>query len=136
VEVGARRIKERSFSMCLTNERETCMISCQHKSQKTPHLSRLKNQNKQRVARNPSCVGRGKWTIEQLKNAMDIMERGITFLRGVNNFFNIPPTSLFDHLNGKSKSKKVGLLSVLIEEEEVVVHWILEMEAYGLSIRP
>jgi hypothetical protein len=48
---------------------------------------------------------------------MDTMERGITFLKGVNNFLNIPPTSLFDHLNGQTKSRKVGLLGVLIEEE-------------------
>jgi hypothetical protein len=48
---------------------------------------------------------------------MNIMERGITFLRGVNKFLNIPPTSLFDHLNGKTKSKKVTLLGVLIEEK-------------------
>jgi hypothetical protein len=115
---------------------ENSWINCQYTSQKTPHFIRQKKTKQTRVARNPSCVGRGKWTIEKLEDAMNIMERGITFLRGVNNFLNIPPTSLFDHLNGKTKSKKVGLLGVLIEKNYVVFYWILEMEAYELSIKP
>jgi hypothetical protein len=56
------------------------------------------------LATNP----RGKWTSESLEVAMDVVERGIIFLRGVNKFWGTPKASLFDHLYGKTESKKIG----------------------------
>ncbi len=51
---------------------------------------------------------RGKWISESLKIAMDVVEKGIIFLWGVNKFWGIPIISLYDHLYGKTKSKKIG----------------------------
>ncbi len=57
---------------------------------------------------------------------MNIVERGITLLKGANKFFNILLSSLSAHLIGKVRSKKVGLHGVFTKEEEgVVIDWIL-----------
>jgi hypothetical protein len=56
-------------------------------------------------------------------------------LKKANWSWNIPLTSLFDHLNGKIRSQKMGPTNVLIEEEDViVVAWIIIMQKCGLSI--
>jgi hypothetical protein len=39
---------------------------------------------------------------------------------GVNRFLNIPLASLFNHLDGKTKSRKVGLHGVLTKEREAI----------------
>jgi hypothetical protein len=42
---------------------------------------------------------------------------------------------LFNHLYGKRRSKKIGPTSVLIvEEDQMVVSWVLAMQDVGLSI--
>jgi hypothetical protein len=51
---------------------------------------------------------------------MDIMEKGITSLGGVNRFFKIPLASLFNHLDGKTKSRKVGLYGVFTKEKKAI----------------
>jgi hypothetical protein len=69
---------------------------------------------------------RSKWTTKQLEDDMNIVERGITLLKGTNKFFNILLSSLSAHLIGKVRSKKVGLHGVFTKEEEgVVIDWIL-----------
>jgi hypothetical protein len=69
---------------------------------------------------------RSKWTTKQLEDDMNIVERGITLLKGANKFFNILLSSLSAHLIGKVRSKKVGLHGVFTKEEEgVVIDWIL-----------
>ncbi len=71
---------------------------------------------------------KGKWSSESLEATMDEVERCFFFLRGVNKFWGIPITSLFDHLYGKTKNKKIGPPSVLIEEEdETIITWVLSM---------
>jgi hypothetical protein len=59
---------------------------------------------------------RGKWSSESLEATMDVVEKGITYLRGANKFWGIPITSLFDHLYGKTKSRKIGPPGVLTKE--------------------
>jgi hypothetical protein len=50
-------------------------------------------------------------------------------------FINIPWSSFFDHLNGKTESKKMGLGGVLITKEDVeMIKWTLAMQECGLSI--
>jgi hypothetical protein len=46
---------------------------------------------------------------------MDAMERGDTSLRKVAKYWNIPLTSLLDHLNGRTRSRKVGPQGMLVE---------------------
>jgi len=66
---------------------------------------------------------------------MDEIENGTTSLRKASKHWNIPLTSLFDHLYGKTRSKKPGLANMLtIEENQVVVAWVLSMQEVGLSI--
>jgi hypothetical protein len=45
---------------------------------------------------------------------MDAIENGTTSLRKASRHWNIPFTSLFNHLYGKTRSKKPRLTSVLI----------------------
>lgn len=60
------------------------------------------------------------------------MKRGHTSLRiQASKFWNIPLTSLLDHLNGR----KLGPEGVLNgEEDKVLVAWILVIQKCGLSI--
>jgi hypothetical protein len=59
---------------------------------------------------------------------MDVVERSIIFSWEANKFWGIPITSLFDHLYGKTRSRKIGPLGVLIEEEDkAIVAWVLNM---------
>jgi len=48
---------------------------------------------------------------------MDAIENGTTSLKKANRHWNIPFTSLFDHLYGKTKSRKHGLVYLLIIEK-------------------
>jgi hypothetical protein len=66
---------------------------------------------------------------------MDTTEHDIVFLRGANKFWGIPIISLSEHLNGNTRSRKIGPSNVLIEEEdEAIVAWVLSMQECGLSI--
>jgi hypothetical protein len=58
-------------------------------------------------------ITRSKWTSEKLEKAMDAMENGTTFLRRVSKQWNIPLTSLFDHLYAKTRTRKLGPISIL-----------------------
>ena len=66
---------------------------------------------------------------------MDAIENGTTSLRKASRHWNKPFTSLFDHLYGKTKSRTLGPIGLLIvEENQVVVAWVLFMQEIGLSI--
>jgi hypothetical protein len=64
----------------------------------------------------PTTNPRNKWLSESLEVTMDVVERGITSLRGTNKFWGKPVTSLSNHLYGKTRSKKIGPPSVLTKE--------------------
>ncbi len=73
-------------------------------------------------------ITKGKWTNEALEEAMDAIENGTTFLKKASRHWNIPPTSLFNHLYGKTRFKKPRPIGVLtIKENQVVVAWVLLM---------
>jgi hypothetical protein len=66
---------------------------------------------------------------------MDVVEKGHTSSRKVNMYWNIPFTSLLNHLNGRTKSRKVGLQGVLIEiEDGIIVSWVLNMQKTSLFV--
>jgi hypothetical protein len=66
---------------------------------------------------------------------MDAIENGTTSFKKARRHWNIPFTSLFDHLCGKTKSRKLGPIGLLIvEKNHVVVAWVLFMQEIGLSI--
>jgi hypothetical protein len=60
--------------------------------------------------------------------AMDVVERGDTSLNKTTKYWNILVTSLSDHLNGRTRCRKVGPQGMLIEhEDEAMVIWVLSM---------
>jgi hypothetical protein len=66
---------------------------------------------------------------------MDAIKNGTTSLRKASRHWNIPLTSLSDHLYGKTRLRKPGPTNMLtIEEDQVVVAWILSMQKVGLLI--
>ncbi len=59
---------------------------------------------------------------------MDAIKNGTTSLRKASRHWNILLTSLFDHLYGKTRSRKLGLIGVLtIEEDHAMVAWVFFM---------
>jgi hypothetical protein len=46
---------------------------------------------------------------------MDVVEKGHTSLRKVVKYWNIPLSSFLNHMNGRTRSRKVGPQGVLIE---------------------
>jgi len=66
----------------------------------------------------PSKTERSIWTDETLKATMEVIERGTYSLRRPSKSWNIPMNSLANHLNGKTKSRKMGPRGVLTKEEE------------------
>jgi hypothetical protein len=83
----------------------------------------------------PSTTKRGMWKNEALKVVMDVVKRGAHSLRRASKLWNIPMNSFFYYMNGKNRSKKMGLRGVLIEKEgALVIAWTLTMQECGLSI--
>jgi hypothetical protein len=58
---------------------------------------------------------------ERLKEAMNTMEKGEISMRMVIKHLNIPLSSSLDHLNGKTKCKKVSPPNVVMKEDVIVV---------------
>jgi hypothetical protein len=67
---------------------------------------------------------------------MDVVDKGThSFKEGKHGPWNIPMSSLSDHLNGKTRSKKMGPFGVLIKEKDpTMIAWTLTMQECGLSI--
>jgi hypothetical protein len=82
----------------------------------------------------PSITRKGMRTDEALELTMDVVENGTYSLQRANMAWNIPMSSIFDHLNGKTRSKKMGPKGVLTEKEDVaMIAWTLIMGECGLS---
>jgi hypothetical protein len=64
-----------------------------------------------------ALITRGKWTNEILEEAMDAIENGTTLLKKASMHRNMPLSSLFKHLNGKTRFKKPGPIGVLTIKE-------------------
>jgi len=65
----------------------------------------------------PSTTKRGMWMDDTLKTTMDVVERGTHSLRRPNKSWNITMSSIFDHVNGIIKSRKMGPRRVLAKEK-------------------
>lgn len=70
----------------------------------------------------PLTTRRGMWTNETLEAIMDAIERGTYSLRKGNSSWNILMSSLFYHLNGKTKSMKMGLGVLIKKEDATILH--------------
>jgi hypothetical protein len=66
---------------------------------------------------------------------MDVVEREHTSLQNTDMYWNIPFTSLLDHLNGRTISRRMGPQGVQIEHKDAtIVIWVLNMQSVGLFI--
>jgi hypothetical protein len=79
-----------------------------------------------------SKTSRSMWANETLEVVMDVIERGTHSLRKANKLWNISMNSLANHLNGKTKSMKMGPRGVLTNA--IMITWTLTMQECGLSI--
>jgi hypothetical protein len=78
---------------------------------------------------------RDMWTYEPSELAMDVVENGTYSLRKASRAWNIPMSFVFDHLNEKPISRKMGPVCVFIEEDDTsMITWTLAMGECGLSI--
>ncbi len=78
---------------------------------------------------------RDMWTYEPSELAMDVVENGTYSLRKASRAWNIPMSFVFDHLNEKPISRKMGPMCVFIEEDDTsMITWTLAMGECGLSI--
>jgi hypothetical protein len=75
------------------------------------------------------------WTNDALETTMDVVETRTHSLKKANIAWNIPLNSFFDHVNGQTRFRKMGLGGVFTIEEDVeVIEWTLTMQECRLSI--
>jgi hypothetical protein len=66
---------------------------------------------------------------------MHTIEKRFMSLRKVNRYWNMPLTSLSDHLTSKITSRKRGPPRVFsVDEEAIAVEWVFGMHECSLSI--
>jgi hypothetical protein len=83
----------------------------------------------------PSKTKRGMWTNKALETVMDVVDKRTHSLKKDIISWNILVISIANHLNGKTKSRKMGPKGVLTEKEDaIVIKWTLNMQECGLSI--
>ncbi len=81
-----------------------------HVGNKENYRLALEPQSKRSTQMNQmlSTTRRGMWTYEALELAMDVVENGTYSLQKASRAWNIPTSSISDHLNGKPISRKMG----------------------------
>ncbi|CAK9198581.1 unnamed protein product [Sphagnum troendelagicum] len=78
---------------------------------------------------------RGQWTNDALAEAIAAVKQGVMNMRQSARFYNIPPSSLSDHLKGKITKRKYGPQGVLSDsEEKLVVEWLLQKQEEGEAV--
>ncbi len=94
-----------------------------------PHVHELKTKRKPpQINWIPIASRKGMWMDEALKTLVDVVERGICSLRKASRSWNIPLSSFFNHLNGKTRSRMMGPIGVFTREKDVVIKWTLNMQ--------
>jgi hypothetical protein len=61
-------------------------------------------------------------TSEAFEEAMEAIEQGTYSLWGVSRIFRIPLSFLSNHLNGCTRSRKMGSLGMLTKKENAVIY--------------
>jgi hypothetical protein len=93
-------------------------------------LLQFKSQPRQKLTRFiRKLIGpRSNWRTEDVKEAMDTIERGFMLLKKASQYWNILLTSLSNHLTNKTMPTKCGPLGILsIDEEATIVRWVFGM---------
>jgi hypothetical protein len=65
---------------------------------------------------------------------MDVIKGGNTTLKKASRLWSIPLNSLSNHINGKTRTMKVGVGISTIKEDATIITWILAMKKTSLSI--
>jgi hypothetical protein len=90
---------------------------------------------KLRVSKRRKMTGSGQRTSDSLEEAIGVVRSGGMSLDQAAEFYNIPASSLLDHMTGRITKRKYGPQEVLSEEEEAsVVEWVLKMREDGQSV--
>jgi hypothetical protein len=72
------------------------------------------------------------WTNQQLKDTINVVERGHTYFKKSSKYYNIMLTSFSYHLNGRTRSKKMNPQGVLTEQKnEKITTWVQNMQKVG-----
>jgi len=106
--INVPRRRQSGLQKELSQDKENVPPSCEHE---------LARKHK-RVNRCDPLIIKSKWINEALEEAMDAIENGTTSLRKANRHWNIPFISLSNHLYGKTKSRKLGLVGMLTIKED------------------
>jgi hypothetical protein len=78
---------------------------------------------------------RGQWTNDTLQEAISAVRHGAMTLRQAGRHYNIPPSSLSDHMTGRITKRKYGPQGVLsVEEEASIVNWVRQTLADGWPV--
>jgi hypothetical protein len=78
-----------------------------------------------RATRTPTMSVKGQWTNEAYEETMYVVECGNKTLKQTSRLWSILLSFLFNYLNGKTWTRKVGVGGILIVEKDVViVTWI------------
>jgi hypothetical protein len=101
----------------------------------TTHVSNTHHTQCEIKRKHPPWTKRSTWIDQALEEAMEVVEAMTHSLWKASRSWGILLTSLFDHLNNKIKSRKMGSTSVLTKEEDkATIEWTLAMQECGLSI--
>jgi hypothetical protein len=74
-----------------------------------------------KVNKSPHLHPRGTWVVETLEKSMDIIQKRHFSMKRANQHWHIPLTSLSDHLNGKTRSRKVRPQGIVTNEKDVTM---------------
>ncbi|CAM6011913.1 unnamed protein product [Sphagnum balticum] len=100
-----------------------------------PTKSQPSGARKLQVSKKRKRTERGQWTSDTLAEAIAAIKSEGMSLRQAARFYNIPASSLFDHMTGRITKRKYGPQGVLSDEEEAsVVKWVLKMKEDGQSV--
>ena len=98
----------------------------------TPSLSSLSAHTKE--PRGTTKKKTGNWSTASLKSTIRVVDNGYK-LREVAQHFDIPVSSLSDHVNGRTLSRKPGPGGVLsMEEESLLVEYMFKMATLGYPL--
>lgn len=79
--------------------------------------------------------GRNKWSDEQLQSAIEAVRNGQMKPHRAAVTYGIPPSTLYDHLKGKSKKRYGGKPTVLSNEEEKEIATVCEvLQQFGYPL--
>lgn len=116
--------------MCTTYHpnHQQCKKLHTHNQLKHQHIPIVKIHRSTKTNKIPNATKLAKWTYQHLEDTMDVVEKGHNFLQKVIKYQNIPFTSISNHFNGRTRSRKMGPQGVPTKQEDAtIITWVLNM---------